>query len=124
MQRLSVRCASRLHRPSALPALGCGLVQRRALSGAALPTHALVARYERHGTPAQVVRYSPAHDPLSLLSLSTQLTFVLSCRMVEEPLPAVGPNQVLVKLLAAPINPADLNMVRAPPPPPPPFIPL
>jgi hypothetical protein len=32
-------------------------------------------------------------------------------RLVEEPIPPIQPQQVLLQFLAAPINPADLNMV-------------
>jgi mitochondrial enoyl-[acyl-carrier protein] reductase / trans-2-enoyl-CoA reductase len=33
-------------------------------------------------------------------------------KIVEEPCPALGPNEVLVKVLAAPVNPADLNAIE------------
>jgi NADPH:quinone reductase-like Zn-dependent oxidoreductase len=29
------------------------------------------------------------------------------------PLPALGPQDVLVRMLAAPVNPADLNQIQA-----------
>jgi mitochondrial enoyl-[acyl-carrier protein] reductase / trans-2-enoyl-CoA reductase len=46
------------------------------------------AVYETHGNPAVVLR------------------------VVELPLPAPGPNEVVVKMSAAPINPADLNSIE------------
>lgn len=46
------------------------------------------AVYETHGNPAQVLR------------------------VVECPLPDPGPNEVVVKMSAAPINPADLNSIE------------
>jgi len=46
------------------------------------------AIYETHGNPAEVLR------------------------VVECPCPAPGPNEVIVKISAAPINPADLNAIE------------
>jgi trans-2-enoyl-CoA reductase len=46
------------------------------------------AVYETHGNPAEVLR------------------------VVELPLPEPGPNEVVVKMSAAPINPADLNSIE------------
>src|ERR1700719_3156085 len=46
------------------------------------------AIYETHGNPAEVLR------------------------VVEQPLPAPAPDEVIVKMSAAPINPADLNSIE------------
>jgi len=46
------------------------------------------AIYETHGNPAEVLR------------------------VVEQPLPAPAPDEVVVKMSAAPINPADLNSIE------------
>jgi trans-2-enoyl-CoA reductase len=46
------------------------------------------AIYETHGNPAEVLR------------------------LVEQPWPAPGPDEVVVKMSAAPINPADLNSIE------------
>ncbi len=47
-----------------------------------------VARYERHGIPLEVLE------------------------LREEPLPSAGTGEVLVRMRAAPINPADLNAIE------------
>jgi len=52
------------------------------------PTSALVARYHQYGQVDQVVKIE------------------------EEPLPELKDNEVLIKFLAAPINPADINMIE------------
>ena len=58
------------------------LLNRRWFNG-----KARVARYQQHGPVDQVIK------------------------VVEEPVPKLQPNQVLLKFLAAPLNPADFNMV-------------
>jgi len=54
---------------------------------ATLPTQATVAKYHLNGPPLEVVK------------------------LETEPLPALKDNQVLIKMLCAPINPADINMI-------------
>jgi len=61
---------------------------RRMYSSAELPSEALVARYEKHGIPDDVIKVQ------------------------NEKLPKVGDNDVLLEMLMAPINPADINMVE------------
>ena len=39
-------------------------------------------------------------------------TMLVPNRVTEEPLPVLGPRDVLIKMLAAPMNPADFNMVH------------
>ena len=70
--------------------LACVAARRAASSSsaAAPPRSALAAVYRSHGVPSNVV---------ALEAL---------------PLPALGPGDVLVRMLAAPVNPADLNQVE------------
>ena len=51
--------------------------------------------------------------PLAPTLLPPRLLLLPLFRLREEPLEAIQPNQVLLQFLAAPINPADINMVRA-----------
>jgi len=51
-------------------------------------------------TQATVVKYQATGNPADVLKIET------------EALPATGKVQVLVKMLAAPINPADINMIQ------------
>src|SRR5947209_12514444 len=60
-------------------------VQRR---GHSVRKSISAAVYETHGNPADVLR------------------------LEEQPWPTAGPGQVVVKIRAAPINPADLNMIE------------
>eukprot|EP01090_Pellita_catalonica_P020370 TRINITY_DN7257_c0_g1_i1.p1 TRINITY_DN7257_c0_g1~~TRINITY_DN7257_c0_g1_i1.p1 ORF type:complete len:389 (+),score=54.42 TRINITY_DN7257_c0_g1_i1:1033-2199(+) len=57
-------------------------------SSSQLPTEATVARFERYGRPEDVLQ------------------------LVQEPLPQVGDNDVMLEILMAPINPSDLNVVE------------
>lgn len=38
--------------------------------------------------------------------------FILVIRLEDLDLPSVGATEVLVKMLAAPINPSDINMIQ------------
>ncbi len=52
--------------------------------------------------------FLPSH-----LSSSNHISSLYSTRVQTEALPkALKPNEILIKILAAPINPADLNMVE------------
>lgn len=51
-------------------------------------------------TSTQVISYTQTGNPQSVLKLETQ------------PLPTLGNGQILVKFLASPINPADLNQIE------------
>ena len=59
-----------------------------AATSAALPTSTLALAFDEHGAPGRV----------------------LSVRRL--PLPPLGPADVLVKFLASPVNPADVNAVQ------------
>lgn len=85
----------------------------------------MVARYEKFGPVDTVVksdamhsRASREHDSraLPVCSRSSPLFLAVShshlLRLREEPLEPVQPHQVLLQFLAAPINPADLNMIE------------
>jgi len=63
-------------------------LRRFASTSAALPKTNLVARYEKFGPVDTVVK------------------------LREEPIEEIKPNQVLLQFLAAPINPADINMIE------------
>jgi hypothetical protein len=61
---------------------------RRSFATTALPTKNLVARYEKFGPVDTVLK------------------------LKEEPISPPAAGQVMIQFLAAPINPADINMVR------------
>ncbi|KAM5320884.1 enoyl-[acyl-carrier-protein] reductase, mitochondrial isoform 2-T2 [Glossophaga mutica] len=71
-----------------LPAPGCRRPAAAAYSASADPSRARALVYEHHGHPTKVVE---------LKNLE---------------LPAVGRSDVHVKMLAAPINPSDINMIQ------------
>eukprot|EP01122_Echinamoeba_exundans_P010600 TRINITY_DN39_c1_g1_i1.p1 TRINITY_DN39_c1_g1~~TRINITY_DN39_c1_g1_i1.p1 ORF type:complete len:359 (-),score=92.15 TRINITY_DN39_c1_g1_i1:105-1181(-) len=61
---------------------------RLASSKRSFATEAVVARYKEHGRPENVLQ------------------------LEKQTLPSAGKNQVLVKMLMAPINPSDINMIE------------
>jgi hypothetical protein len=89
---------------------------------ATLPSEAKVIKYHATGQPEKVLKYalpprihsqpiSQYYDAVEHLLTRTKLA-TNRCRLETEKLPQVGDNDVLVGFLAAPINPADLNMVE------------
>lgn len=46
------------------------------------------------------------------IQASIHARFFLVVRLEDVDLPPIGENDVLVKMLAAPINPADINMIQ------------
>ncbi|XP_037005176.2 enoyl-[acyl-carrier-protein] reductase, mitochondrial isoform X2 [Artibeus jamaicensis] len=71
-----------------LPAPGCRLSAITAYSASADPSRVRALVYEHHGHPTKVVE------------------------LKDLELPAVGGSDVHVKMLAAPINPSDINMIQ------------
>ncbi|KAL6063745.1 enoyl-[acyl-carrier-protein] reductase, mitochondrial-like [Balamuthia mandrillaris] len=90
--RAQVGARASLYRPAATAAANCVFVGGRrgyAASAGALPTEATVARYREYGNPHNVLKVE------------------------KEPLPAkLKEGEILLAMLCAPVNPADLNMVE------------
>jgi hypothetical protein len=76
-----------------------GYYQKRAL--------AYAVQHETCGKPTEVLKYD-------LIAIVSQIIFHLHCdcrRVIVDSIRKPGPNEVALKILAAPINPSDINMV-------------
>lgn len=71
-------------------------------SYASAATQVKAARYEQNGRPEDVLVYS-IRSPFALL--------LLKLSVVDNTLPPLGKDDIQVKMLFSPINPADLNIV-------------
>jgi hypothetical protein len=94
---------------------------------------ASVAKYRAHGAPAQVIKYakqcwrltrgiSQLRVPctrsqnfccsVNIFNLPCLNVNGVECRMENEEVGNPKGSEVLIKMLAAPVNPSDINMVR------------
>jgi len=105
---------------------GYRLAYRRAVGSAASAsrfarsfiTSAKSAVYEKHGIASLLVlvsdsvlfRSGGSSHQVPRPAFSGLLPVL--CRVIDRPLAELTPNKVLLKILAAPMNPADFNMVR------------
>jgi hypothetical protein len=87
-------------------ALAVSAGRRRAGSACLLHSYR-AAVYERNGKPQEVLK------SVLLFSASRPSRHQHCCRIEEGELKAVSPNEVRIRLLAAPINPSDINQVAS-----------
>ncbi|XP_074236513.1 enoyl-[acyl-carrier-protein] reductase, mitochondrial isoform X4 [Saimiri boliviensis] len=117
-----VRTPGRLWR-RLLPASGCHGPAASYYSASAEPARVPALVYGHHGDPAKVVDDSVTvlrditrelfqKFPWMFLQLITAVVFSASTVLKNLELAAVGGSDVLVKMLAAPINPSDINMIQ------------
>ncbi|XP_064219658.1 enoyl-[acyl-carrier-protein] reductase, mitochondrial isoform X3 [Aotus nancymaae] len=117
-----VRIPGRLWR-RLLPASGCHGTAASSYSASAEPARVPALVYGHHGDPAKVVDDSVTlvrditrelfqRFPWVFLQLITAVIFSASTVLKNLELAAVGGSDVLVKMLAAPINPSDINMIQ------------
>lgn len=87
----------------------------RTYSTQASSTKVLEAVYEQNGHPQKVVQYVLNRPRIAFTTESPTQFFTeakLYVRIKERVLEPVGAGQVQVRMLFAPINPADLNMIQ------------
>ncbi|XP_009450532.3 enoyl-[acyl-carrier-protein] reductase, mitochondrial isoform X5 [Pan troglodytes] len=99
-----------------LPASGCHGPAASSYSASAEPARVRALVYGHHGDPAKVVegitRELFQRFPWIFLQLITAVISSASTVLKNLELAAVGGSDVRVKMLAAPINPSDINMIQ------------